>query len=84
MVAVGKLHDAIKKSGFGVPDLARKICISKSSLYRKLSGETNFSVREANAIKKELRMSNARAREIFFNNTPKQDGQSVNHTMQRR
>ena len=48
-------------------DLAEKLCIDKSTLYRRLNreGET-FTVKEANIIVEELKLTKEEATSIFF------------------
>lgn len=70
MVNVNKLRGKIVENGLTIPELADRIGLDKSTLYRKLSqeGET-FTIREANLICNELNLSKQEAMEIFFNQT---------------
>nr|DAL69332.1 MAG TPA: Regulatory protein [Caudoviricetes sp.] len=67
MVNVSKLKGKIVESGYSIAELSYKIGIDKATFYRKLnSNGENFSVREANAIVKELKMNGEEAVSIFF------------------
>ena len=67
MVNVSKLKGKIVESGYSIDELSYKIGIDKATFYRKLnSNGENFSVREANAIVKELKMNGEEAVSIFF------------------
>lgn len=50
-----------------VSDVAKELGISKSALYRKLRGETEFTRQEISTIIKYLRLNVNIAMEIFFN-----------------
>ena len=67
MVNVNKLKGKIVERGMSVEELANKIGVDKSTLYRKLnqSGET-FTIREANLICKILELNGDEATAIFF------------------
>jgi len=67
MVNINKLKGKIVENGISVEILAEKIGIDKSTLYRKMSnnGEA-LTVKEANQICKELRLSVGEATVIFF------------------
>lgn len=68
-INVNKLKGKIIESGFTVTTLAEKIGISKATLYRKLkqSGD-NLSIKEANNIVTELKLTENEIMLIFFNN----------------
>lgn len=70
MVNVNKLKGKIVENEKTIAELAEKIGLDRSTLYRKLSsdGET-FTIKEANLICKELKLSKQEAMEIFFNQT---------------
>lgn len=67
MVNINKLKGKIVENGLTVEDLADKIGLNKSTLYRKINndGET-FSIREANLICSVLGLTGQEATEIFF------------------
>lgn len=67
MVNVNKLKGKIVENGLTIEKLANSIGLDKSTLYRKLNnqGET-FTIREANLICKELKLSGQEATVIFF------------------
>lgn len=67
MVNINKLKGKIVERGLNVEKLAERIGLDKSTLYRKINndGET-FSIREANLICKELKLSPQEATAIFF------------------
>lgn len=68
-VNVNKLKAKAVEQGMSVSQLAAKIGMNQSTLYRKLNadGET-LMIREANAIVKELNLSANDAMAIFFSN----------------
>lgn len=61
------LKDAVEKKGMTLPELALKIGIDKSTLYRKLSksGET-FTLKEADLIAEALNLTRNERHIIFF------------------
>ena len=66
---VNKLKAKMVERGFNVAQVAEKIGIDRSSLYRKLNnqGET-LTVKEAKAIVKVLNITPSEAAAIFFGN----------------
>lgn len=68
MVNVNKLKGKIVENELSIPELAEIIGLDKSTLYRKFNteGET-FTIREADEIRKVLKLSGQEAAEIFFN-----------------
>lgn len=66
MVNVNSLRSKIAEKGLTVPELAKRIKMDKSTLYRKLSDGENFSIGEANLIAKELKLTSKEAMSIFF------------------
>ncbi|OZV12278.1 phage repressor protein [Tissierella sp. P1] len=68
MVNVNKLKGKIVENGLNISELAKKIGLDRSTLYRKLNsdGET-FTIKEANLIFRELKLTKVEAMEIFFN-----------------
>lgn len=69
MINVNKLKGKIVECGLSVDELAEKIGLDKSTLYRRLhkNGET-FSIREANLICEALSLTKEEATAIFFTN----------------
>lgn len=67
MVNVNKLRGKIVEKGMNVVELAHKIGMDKATFYRRLNekGET-FSIREVNAIVRELALNRDEAMDIFF------------------
>lgn len=64
---VNKLKGKIVECGLNVPTLAKKLGIDKATLYRKLSsGGGSFTIKEANIIVKELKLSEDEANAVFF------------------
>lgn len=62
-----KLRGAIIGKGYSAEDVAAKIGISRSSIYRKIAEDgRSFSVEEANAIRKLLSLSWNDTFDIFF------------------
>ena len=69
MVDVEKLKTEIKESGQTVRDVADKMGIDVSTLYRKLqSGGESFTVKEASQITEILSLRREKAQAIFFGN----------------
>ena len=68
-VNVNKLKAKMVERGLNVSQVAEKIGIDRSSLYRKLNnqGET-LTVKEAKAIVKVLNITPSEAAQIFFGN----------------
>ena len=64
---MNKLRGKIVESGKSLEDLAASLGINRSTLYRKLAEDgMTFTVREANAIIKELQLTHQEAVAIFF------------------
>ena len=61
-----KLRGKVVESGLSMGELAAKIGIDRSSLYRKIK-ERSFTVREASLISKELKLTKDDVMSIFFN-----------------
>lgn len=67
MVNVCKLRDAIKTSNHTISTLSLAIGMDESTFYRKLSKEgSTFTLAQADAIKRELKMTAKAAQDIFF------------------
>jgi len=67
MINVNKLKGKIVENGMTISELAKRIGIDRSTLYRKLNnnGET-FTIKEANLICRELKLTSEEATAIFF------------------
>lgn len=61
-----KLKAKIIENGLNVEEFAKRIGMTRSSLYRKLRNPRRITIDDAERIKAELRMSNADASDIFF------------------
>jgi transcriptional regulator with XRE-family HTH domain len=67
MLNINKLKGKIVEQGMSVADVAEKIGMDRSSLYRKLnSHDSSLLVKEANAIVSVLSISPEEATAIFF------------------
>mgnify|MGYP001947786641 CR=1 FL=1 len=67
---VNKLKGKIVEKGLTVTEVAEKIDIDRSSLYRKLNNEgETLTIKEANKIVKVLNLPATEATEIFFSNS---------------
>lgn len=67
MVNVLKLRGKMVEKEVNVAELAKRIGVDTSTLYRKLNAaEESFTIKEANLITKELDLSKEEAVEIFF------------------
>ena len=61
------LKEAIKHSSHSITSLSLAIGMNESTFYRKLGRNgANFTVGQANAIKRELALSAEAAQQIFF------------------
>ncbi|MFG6379466.1 MAG: XRE family transcriptional regulator [Lachnospiraceae bacterium] len=67
MVNINKLKGKIVECGMNVEILAEKIGMNKSTLYRKLSSTDDvFTIREADLIARELKLTYSEINAIFF------------------
>lgn len=67
MVNINKLKGKIVECGLSVTDLALKIGIDRATLYRKINSDgKNITIKDANLIAKELKLSREEVNEIFF------------------
>lgn len=67
MVNVNKLKGKIVERGMTMAELAQKIGIDRSTLYRKLNSEgKDFTIEEADLISKELQLTYIEVNSIFF------------------
>lgn len=60
------LMDEIKKANISLKSLYVMLKISRSSLYRKLSGKTEFTRSEVEQLSKKLNLSKEKIYDIFF------------------
>ena len=67
VVNINKLKGKIVECGLNVSTLAELIDIDKATLYRKLNAEgETITIKEADAISKELHLSREEVNSIFF------------------
>ncbi len=66
MADLGKLKEKISENRCSITELAMKIGIGRSTLYRKLNGGSNFTVKEVNSIVDALQLSKDESSDIFF------------------
>ena len=69
MVDVSKLKGKIVERNTTQEELANKIGIDKSTFYRKMKQNGNFSIKEVNLIVSSLNLSKDEAMSIFFSDT---------------
>lgn len=68
MVNVDKLRGKIVENRMSISELSDKIGIDKATFYRKINDNgDSFSVKEVDAIVRELQLSSEEAMSIFFN-----------------
>ena len=65
-----KLKAEMLTRGITPHNLADMIGINYSTVLRKLSGESHFTVEEVLRVKQGLRLTKAKAAEIFFHDSP--------------
>lgn len=61
-----KLRGKMTEMGISVEDLAAKLGVNRSTVYRKLDGGEKITIGEAQKIKDVLGLTNEEARAIFF------------------
>lgn len=69
MININKLKGKIVENGLSIAELSSKIGIDRATFYRKMNlncGE-NFTIKEANLIAKELKLTCDEINAIFFN-----------------
>lgn len=67
MVNINKLKGKIVECGLNVTELAYKIGIDRTTLYRKINSDgKNITIKEADLIAKELRLTYDEVNAIFF------------------
>ena len=70
MVNINKLKGKTVENELTIAELAEKIGLDRSTLYRKLNSEgETFTIKEANLICNVLQLSKQEAMEIFFSQT---------------
>lgn len=69
MVNVSKLKGKIVERNTTQEELANKIGVTKSTFYRKMKQNGNFSIKEVNSIVSALDLSKDEAMAIFFSET---------------
>ncbi|MFA9376202.1 MAG: helix-turn-helix domain-containing protein [Lachnotalea sp.] len=67
MVNVNKLKGKIVENGLSISDLAEKMGVDKTTLYRKISGNgESFSIKDVNLIAQVLKLNIYEINNIFF------------------
>lgn len=66
MVQENLLHAEIVRKGYSLPTFAKKLGIAKTTFYRKIRGEGEFSRLEIQRISELLELSKDQIFEIFF------------------
>lgn len=61
-----KLRGKMVEKGISVEDLAGKLGVNRSTMYRKLDGGEKITIGEARKIKDALGLTSDEARVIFF------------------
>lgn len=61
-----KLSAKIVENGFSVQDIAEKLGINSSTLYRKMNSETDFTRNEIAMLKEYLHFTLEEMNDIFF------------------
>ena len=69
MVDISKLKGKIVERNTTQEELANKIGIDKSTFYRKMKQNGNFSIKEVNCTGATLNLSKDEAMSIFFSET---------------
>ena len=70
MVNIRKLRGRMAEHGINVEELAKAANIDKSTLWRRMKGDgKDFTIEEASAISKELKLSGDDVNAIFFDQT---------------
>lgn len=67
MVNINKLKGKIVENGLSIVEVAARMGIDRTTLYRKISSE-NFTIGDVAKIKEILKLSNEDINNIFFNN----------------
>lgn len=63
---LNELKFEISKKRYGMSEFAELLGLSRSTLFRKINGITEFKLAEIQQIKKLLNLSDQRTIEIFF------------------
>ncbi|WWU65182.1 helix-turn-helix domain-containing protein [Clostridium baratii] len=61
------LKSLVVLNGKTIPEVAKEMDISKSTLYKKLRGESQFTKKEISELINILKIEPCKAMEIFFN-----------------
>ena len=61
-----RLQEIIKASHISVADLSKSIGMDASTLYRKISGDSSFTVQEAKLLSETLKMKKRDLLSVFF------------------
>lgn len=67
MTDLDSLQKAVKKSGLKKSHIADQMGMNPKTLWRKLSGQTEFTLSEADKLGEVLGMNQEEKRNIFFN-----------------
>lgn len=67
MINIKMLKAEMLMKDIKIPILAEKIGIDKTTFYRKISGKSDFTISEIYKIIDELKISNEKIVDIFFN-----------------
>lgn len=68
MIRINLLKDSMDRKNITMDDLAKKLGISKQSLYYRLNGKVLFKINEVQVIKDYLELDFETFTSIFFNN----------------
>lgn len=60
------LHFIVSKKGYTNEDIAKVLGISRGSYQARLNGSVQFTLKEMNAIRDKLRMTDAEVLGVFF------------------
>lgn len=63
---VKKLKSKLLEKGMNVEDLAKKMGVDRSTLYRRLSDRKKMTIKAAQEIKDAIPLTSNEARDIFF------------------
>lgn len=66
MIAVNKLKGKVAEQGMTMTAFAKEIDLDYSSLYRRLEGQTSFTVADVEKITRVLHLENEDIINIFF------------------
>jgi len=66
MIRINLLKDAMDRKNITIDDLAKKLGVSKQSLYFRLNGKVQFKINEVRLIKNYLDLEGNIFNSIFF------------------